>query len=286
MAGIDWVETPAGEAAARLRQRFAGARPFPHLVIDDFITPAGRAALTGFPAPDWPHWTLFLDEYQKEKRVCADIAAIPAPFATLIRHCCEPPFLSALQAITGVDGLIPDPYLDGGGLHMSGGGGILTPHTDFHLYKRLDLYRVLNLLIYFNEDWTAADGGALELYGRGETRPAASVIPVWGRAVLFRTDDNSIHGFTHPVAPGKWRRSVALYYYTSRESGTFGGDTGTHWRAHGPRMTGARLAVFEALILASRSFSRLAHLVNPNRRPDSRTPDRPARPGPSVPPAA
>jgi hypothetical protein len=261
----DWVMQPSEAETRVLRDRFAAGSPFPHLVLDDFITSAGHAALTGFPAADWPHWSLFLDEYQKEKRVCADIERIPAPFAALIRYCCEPAFLRTLEAITGEIRLIPDPYLDGGGLHLSGGGGILAPHTDFHLYQRLGLYRVLNLLIYFNPDWREGDGGRLELYRQGEAAPAASVEPIMGRAVVFRTDDKSIHGFANPVAPGKWRRSVALYYYTSREAGGFRGDTSTHWRTHGPRLTGARLALFEALIVGSRAFSKLAHLINPNK---------------------
>jgi hypothetical protein len=265
----EWVESPSDEDATRLRRSFEAAQPFAHLVLDDFITPAGKAALAGaeFPGPDWPHWSRFLDEYQKEKRVCADLRRMPAPFADLIRRCCEPAFLKTLEAITGLGPLIPDPYLDGGGLHMSGGGGVLAPHTDFHLYERLDLYRVINLLIYFNEDWTAEDGGRLELYRKGEATPAVSLVPAFGRAVIFRTDDDSIHGFTEPVARGRWRRSVALYYYTSRESERFRGDTATHWRSHGPRLTGPRLAVFEGLILASRALSKMAHLINPNRRP-------------------
>ena len=86
-----------------------------------------------------------------------------------------------------------------------------------------------------------------------------------GRAVIFRTDDRSVHGFADPVAPGRWRQSIALYYYTSRETGRFSGDTGTHWRTHGARMTGPRLAVFEALIFCSRAFSRAAHFINPNK---------------------
>jgi hypothetical protein len=272
----EWIAHPGAEAAARLRRSFEAARPFAHLVIDDFLTPAGRAALAdagaGFPGPDWRHWSRFFDEYQKEKRVCGDIRLMPAPLADLIRRCCEPAFLQTLEAVTGIGRLIPDPYLDGGGLHMSGGGGVLAPHTDFHLYKRLDLYRVINLLIYFNEDWTAGDGGRLELYGKGEGTASVSVIPTFGRAVIFRTDDASIHGFTEPVASGKWRRSVALYYYTSRESGRFRGDTATHWRTHGSRMTGARLAAFEGLILGSRALSRMAHLINPNRRAEGEDP--------------
>jgi len=76
----------------------------------------------------------------------------------------------------------------------------------------------------------------------------------------------SIHGFTNPVAAGTWRRSVALYYFTSRETAGFAGDTRTHWRTRAIPMTGARLAVHDGLILASRAISKLAYLIDPNMR--------------------
>jgi len=252
---------------ADLRQSFAAAEPFPYLMIDDLLSDHGRCVLReGFPRPEWAHWNRFHDEYQKEKRVCADITVLPGSFAALIDECSRPSFLRFLEDVTGLEKLLIDPYLDGGGLHCSGGGGVLAPHTDFHHYGRLELYRVLNLLIYFNDTWEEADGGYLELYRKGESVPAVSIAPGFGRAVLFRTDDRSVHGFARPVAAGKWRKSVAIYYYVSRESDAFSGDTSTHWQTHGPRMRGSRLATFKGLMLASRGCSKLAHLINPNRR--------------------
>jgi hypothetical protein len=248
-----------------LATRFKAATPFPHVVIDDFLSPEGATALRDYPTLDWPHWTRFFDEYQKEKRFCADIEVMPGPFAAFMNECSRPHFLKAIETITGVTKVLPDPYLDGGGLHCSGPGGVLIPHTDFHLYQRLDLYRMLNLLVYLNEDWGLDDGGELELYRKGDTQPSKSIAPVFGRAVLFKTDDQSVHGFSRPIAQGKQRQSVALYYYNSHESPGYGGDTGTHWQDHG-RMTGVRLALFNGLIFASRAFSKAAHSINPNMR--------------------
>jgi Rps23 Pro-64 3,4-dihydroxylase Tpa1-like proline 4-hydroxylase len=252
---------------ADYRKRFASASPYPHIVIDDFLNPAARESLSVFPDADWPYWSHFGDAYQRGKRVCADITVMPRPFAELIAECGQPAFLRLLERITGEKKLLPDPYLDGGGLHCSGPGGVLAPHTDFHLYERLSLFRRLNLLIYLNPDWSEADGGDLELSRKGEARPEVSVPPIFGRAVIFRTDDASVHGFTRPVAEGKQRRSVALYYYTSRESAGFSGDTQTYWQTHA-LMTGPRLALFNGLIFLSRAASKVAHIINPNKRAD------------------
>jgi hypothetical protein len=250
-----------------MRGRFRTATPYPHIVIDDFLKADARETLSAFPGADWPHWSGFGDAYQRGKRVCADVAVMPRPFAELIAECSRPAFLRVLETITGETKLLTDPYLDGGGLHCSGPGGVLVPHTDFHLYERLGLFRRLNLLIYLNPDWGPDDGGDLELSRKGQATPEVSVAPIFGRAVIFRTDDASVHGFTRPVAEGKHRQSVALYYYNSRESAGFAGDTQTYWQTHG-RMQRLRLGLFNSLIFLSRAASRVAHIINPNKRAD------------------
>ena len=97
-----------------------------------------------------------------------------------------------------------------------------------------------------------------------------TVVPVSGRAVLFATDDRSVHGFTSPVAEGRERRSIALYYYTAAETAGYSGDTSTVWRHHGNHrgLSWARLQVFRGLLNVSRKTSRLAHLADPNRHGD------------------
>lgn len=251
-------------APARSAQYAAGA-PFPHIVLDEMLL-AKPEILEGFPARDWPNWQTLGDSYQVEKYTCNDISLIPEPFRTLINELSAPAFLRALEKLTGIDKLIPDPYLAGGGLHLSGPGGILAPHTDFHIYDRLGLYRRVNVLIYLNEDWDESYGGCLELGEPGKV--TATVVPRWGRMMVFTTDDKSIHGFPKPIAEGRWRRSVALYYYTAEEAANFSGDSTTHWREHGAQkgiVRKARFGVFKVLLQASRAFSLLAHLANPNQ---------------------
>ena len=102
------------------------------------------------------------------------------------------------------------------------------PHTDFHVYRRLRLYRRLNVLLYLNPGWRDDDGGALELWEGGGEEPVKAVAPDWGTCVIFETDTHSVHGFSTPVTPrGGWRRSIALYFYTSEDTDSFGGDANT-----------------------------------------------------------
>lgn len=248
-----------------LSAEFAGAVPFPHVVVDGLLKLSPSEA-GSFPDADWSGWTRLGDEYQRNKRACDDIERIPSPMAEVIAQWSTPRALRILEALSGIKGLVPDPYLTGGGIHLSGPGGILAPHTDFHHYRALNLFRRLNVLVYLNDGWAESDGGCLSLY-HGD-QPVKTVVPQWGRTVIFRTDDNSVHGFPQPVVDGRWRRSIALYYYTATPARDFSGDETTYWRQHGalPGVSGrARMAAYRGLLNTSRAISIAAHVVNPNQ---------------------
>ena len=97
-------------------------------------------------------WEQFRDRYQNNKRACDDLDAIPEPLRSVVLELQSPGFLEFLEKVSGVEQIIPDPYLTGGGLHLSGPDGVLEPHSDFHLYPRLTLYRQINVLLYLNPE--------------------------------------------------------------------------------------------------------------------------------------
>jgi Rps23 Pro-64 3,4-dihydroxylase Tpa1-like proline 4-hydroxylase len=250
-----------------LAREFATAAPFRHIVLDGSLD-IDRREIESFPGLGWPHWRELGDTYQHGKRTCQDRSVIPSPWGELIDELNSPPFLRLLERITGIAKLIPDPYLEGGGLHLSAAGGILAPHTDFHLYGRLGLYRRLNVLVYLNPDWAPGDGGVLTLaHAHHPERGRRQIEPAWGRIVAFETNDVSVHGFPVPVAPGQCRRSIATYYYTSTDTVGFSGDFTTHWRDHGRirRWQRPRFWISRLLMQTSRGFSLLSHLLNPNQ---------------------
>jgi Rps23 Pro-64 3,4-dihydroxylase Tpa1-like proline 4-hydroxylase len=252
------------QRAPELARAFRAASPFPHLVLHDLLR-IDPTTMARFPASDWPHWVQLTNDYERQKTACADIEVIPEPFRDVIRDLSSPRFLRFLEAVTGIDRLLPDPHLEGGGLHCIGPGGQLAPHTDFHLHEGLALYRRLNLLVYLNADWSPDDGGQVVLSHPDALHDGLEVEPTWGTAVLFETDDDSVHG-VRPVGPSARRRSIALYYYTSTETRRFAGDQSTHWRIHGEGGWVYRLRVllYQALMKGSRAFSMAAHLANPN----------------------
>lgn len=252
--------------ATAVADRYRGAGRLAHVVLDDFVSDPDLLA-TEFPDPSWSGWTALGDSYQRNKYSCANLEHFPDSIRAVFDELASPRFLAFLEAVTGIKKLIPDPYLEGGGLHLSTGGGILAPHTDFHIYDRLGLFRRLNLILYLNPGWSPGDGGELELSEPGDLTPIHTIEPIAGRAIIFETNDTSVHGFRTPVREGTTRRSLAVYYYTAADTAHFSGDQTTHWRDHGRIRwwSRPRFVAYRGLLLASRGFSIVAQIVNPNQ---------------------
>lgn len=126
-------------------------------------------------------------------------------------------FCSFLEALTGISGIIPDPYLEGGGVHEICTGGYLKMHTDFNWHNKLMLHRRINMLIYLNKDWNEEWGGNLELWDSDMAKQCIKIPPLFNRTVIFSTTDFSYHGHPDPLQSpeGISRKSLALYYYTN-----------------------------------------------------------------------
>jgi hypothetical protein len=204
------------DLAEQLRPKFASADPFPHVVVDDFLPKETiRSLVDDFPPPD-PRWQHF-DDPNQLKFALRDEEAMPDSIRWVIQQFNAQVFVEFLEALTGIKGLIPDPHLLGGGLHQIPRGGTLKVHADFNQNRKLDADRRLNALLYLNEDWEDSFGGFLELWDRQMTRPVVRVPPVANRMVIFETSSTSYHG--HPdvlaVPEGRFRRSLAWYYYTT-----------------------------------------------------------------------
>jgi Rps23 Pro-64 3,4-dihydroxylase Tpa1-like proline 4-hydroxylase len=126
-------------------------------------------------------------------------------------------FVDFVQTVCGIDGLIPDPWLFGAGLHQVESGGFLEIHADFNRHPVWNLDRRLNVLFYLNRDWRDEYGGELELWDDTMRHCVRRYPPVANRLVIFSATDRSYHGHPRPLAmpPGRTRKSVAAYYYSN-----------------------------------------------------------------------
>lgn len=217
---ISFDEAEAKIAGAALAERYQNAAPFPHIVMDDFLPVDFLRGLLGeFPDSAGKNYFNRDQERFKYQYSPADIPG--RRLRNLVMELNSPAMLRFLQAMTGIKGLVADPYYIGGGLHETKSGGHLGVHADFNVHKMMNLERRLNLLIYLNDDWPAEYGGELELWDQQMEACRHKVQPVIGRAVVFNTALDSFHGQPDPVRcpPDRSRRSIATYYYTAPVEG-------------------------------------------------------------------
>lgn len=203
---------------AALSSSYAAAQPFPHVVIDDLFDDADlEEVLAAFPGPETTRWVTFDSPTEKKLGFHHQMSRISPPIRRFLMEMNTFEMLSFLETMTGIEGLIPDPYFGGGGIHQILPGGFLKVHADFNVHPKLKLDRRLNMLIYLNKDWREEYGGHLELWDAGMKNCVRSVLPRFNRTVIFSTTDTSYHGHPTPLrAPeGMTRKSVSLYYYTN-----------------------------------------------------------------------
>jgi hypothetical protein len=204
-----------------LHDRYVSAQPFPHIAIDDFLPPALlERCLADFPTSTDAEHSYNRDQERLKRSYSPDV--LPSHTRQLFHTFNSRPFIQVVENISGIEGLIPDPYFLGGGLHEIAEGGHLSMHADFNHHVRMNLERRINVLIYLNEGWTDEYGGQLELWDDDMTRCVQSYVPLFNRCVVFNTTSTSNHGNPKPVRhpQGISRRSIALYYYTATWDGT------------------------------------------------------------------
>lgn len=196
---------------------YATIDPFPHIVVKDAwdvqLLLSCKREISHFSS-----WDGEKDFYgSKKKRFCGNIEVLPSAVVRLIHEAGSPSFLRWLEKLTGEPSLLPDPYLEGAGIHQIVTGGFLKVHADFNWNRQLNLYRRLNVLIYLNDNWNPAWGGHLELWKTDMSQCAKAIAPELNTMVVFTTDDKSFHGHPHPLGcpENVTRDSIALYYYSS-----------------------------------------------------------------------
>ena len=222
------------QIAKSSRASYANAKPFPHIVFDDFLDPALLdQVLSEFPKPAAIRWQRF-DNEREIKLASASESSFGPITRLLLYHLNSITFLEFLSRATGIANLIPDPCFDGGGLHQIVRGGKLAIHSDFNKHPLYGLDRRLNLLVYLNKDWREEYGGHLELWNRDMTRCEAKILPVFNRLMVFGTTDFTYHGHPDPLQcpEGVTRKSLALYYFTNgRPAEEISGEHSTLFQA-------------------------------------------------------
>ncbi len=200
------------------KQQFKDSKPFEHIVIDDIFIPGVLEEIVSqFPDPAEFKWWVYSNPLEK-KLAFNDLTKLPPCFQSYFDFM-NGPFVEFLKKLTGLDDLVADPGLNGGGLHQIMPGGKLDVHEDYNIHRGLKMLRKLNVILYLNKEWKDEYEGHLQIWNADMTKLEKTVLPAFNRLVVFRTDQTSNHGHPVPLAcpEGMSRKSLATYYYTPAE---------------------------------------------------------------------
>jgi hypothetical protein len=199
-----------------LRTQFAQARPFSHIVIDEFCDARRLASLTDtIPDPLAAKINKSRDYvFAHNKFEKSQFRQLGPLFNELYTELISDRMAKLLCNITGED-LFVDPDFHGGGIHQGGRDSFLDMHADFsHHPTHLDWFRNINILLYLNQGWQSDHKGELKLRHK-VTKEICEVAPLFNRCVIMHTRDYTLHGYDAICFPeGQYRRSIAAYAYT------------------------------------------------------------------------
>ena len=119
------------DLADKYHETYINNEPYPHIIMDNFLP---EAVLDGiieeFPKPGEIKWQNF--DLPTEKKLASTSEAQMGPATRFLLYQLNSSlFMNFLEKLTGIDGIIPDPYFQGGGLHQILPGGYLKVHSDF-----------------------------------------------------------------------------------------------------------------------------------------------------------
>lgn len=214
--------------SSTLSRQYAQNKPCPHILLKDFLEPEIAVAMAKeFPQPTTDAWTQY-KHANENKLGMPKRELFPPTIRAVVDELNTPEFVAWVSEVTGIPNLIADPMLEGGGLHQSGPGGYLNVHTDFSQHHfHTSWHRRVNLILYLNAGWQEQWGGSIELWERGMVRCVEKYPPLLNHALIFTTDERSLHGFPDPLTcpEGQSRKSIALYYYTVEHDAKFTGHS-------------------------------------------------------------
>jgi len=197
------------------RSSYLDAKPFPWAVFDHFLPYDPLDILCEFFPQDDATWKRIKNPHTHNRTV---IGSTPTgkiwepEVEEVFNELMSARFLQFMERLTGITGLISDPYYAEAGFYAMREGGYLDIHADFSHHDKLGLERRCNLLIYLNDNWKPEYKGDLVLYDR-ELKEAQRIAPLINRAVIFEASQTSYHGNPEPLqAP--IRKAVSMWYYT------------------------------------------------------------------------
>ena len=198
----------------RFLNEFNTSTPYKHLVVDNFL----QDSIVNTLFEKFPAYEVFNKKYDglnEKKAEGSNFQDFDPTFTELRDLVSSEEFCKWISAVTGVKEVFVTNDALGTGLHQGKKGSFLDIHIDFSMHHLENVYRRLNLLIFFNKGWKDEWNGHTELWNAEMTECVKKVRPDFNRALIFETTGLSYHGYGVINPPEDVnRKSFYTYFYT------------------------------------------------------------------------
>jgi 2OG-Fe(II) oxygenase superfamily len=208
MINLSYLETNK----EKFRLDYLLAKPFPHLIIDNFCDPQKIESLySKIPELENKSRDYMFANNKFEK---SNYKELGPEFEELYEDLSSKRMNDFLSFIANED-IFVDPKNHGGGLHQGKKNSFLDMHLDFNYHPlHKGWYRNMNLLLYLNKDWKPDYKGQLKLVDLRTGEEKELEVP-FNRMIIQQTRAYTLHGYDMTNFPeNKFRTSVATYAYT------------------------------------------------------------------------
>lgn len=196
-----------------LRNEFFTAKPFEHIVIDNFLENSYAEKLSELFPPIDNNWHQYKNPIEV-KYAFDNINMLPIELKNYFYYLSTPQIIDIISSITQIPNLEYDKHLHGAGLHAHPRYGRLNIHLDYEKHPLSGKERRLNVILFMSKYWEPSWNGANELWDQNVTQCVTKTEIKFNRAIIFKTNDISWHGLPDKIMcpQDTFRKSLAYYY--------------------------------------------------------------------------
>ncbi len=202
----------------KLRKSFHDGKPFPHLILDNFLTQNffKKLNLEGFNTLK-KQGKNFNTDLEKNKWISKN-SQLPKQIKLIINELNKKEWINNLSRLSKIDNLFSTKVsnTDLANYHEMKEKGYLGPHVDHSSDPDTDSPHVLNLLLYLSKKWNYKWGGSTLLFDEKGKKIIKEIQYRPNRAIIFLHTPYSFHG-VKKISKNKYIRSSIYVDYYSNE---------------------------------------------------------------------
>lgn len=196
-----------------LQNKFLNAKPFEHIIIDDFLNEEFANDLYNLFPENFDNWYKYENPIEV-KYTYDNINELNDKLKNYFYYLSSNKLIDIFRKLTDIDNLTYDEYLHGAGLHCHPRYGRLNIHLDYEKHPISGKERRLNIIFFLSKNWKQDWYGQNELWNKDATECICKTDVKFNRAIIFKTNDISWHGLPSPIIcpEGIFRKTLAFYY--------------------------------------------------------------------------